>query len=611
MAAITPHYLDMLKGVLTTEYVPHLLPLIRDNKGPEHKALKNLSRAFSAYVLRQQCGISVSEAAKAVVDDYDDAGLDAIYYDAPTQILYLLQGKIKPNEQFQQEEAQAFCAGCAKLLREDYGSLNAHIVRRRPELEDAIERCSKVQMLIAYLGPGVSDNALRTMAEFAVVQKEDEERLASTVIQYSSEEVCASLVAANAYPSIKADLWIFKSQKVEEPKVTYFGLIPVVDLVNLHNLHGKALYDRNIRTYLGVKTDVNKAIRKTLEDAPADFFYLNNGVTALCSKIDPKTSIRAAMGNRRKLVVHDLSVINGAQTIASAAMHLAENPTSDIAQAKVMLTLVQARADGAFGNRVTRARNHQNPVLTTHFVALQDIHERLRRELLYAGVHYAYKAEAADATVAGEVVRVEEAAQALAMFHDDPRYAVWAKRDANQLLDIDNDRYAKLFHEGLTSAQLLSAVRFSRHVSTLLDAQVTATVQEQRRERAIYRHGNYAVGWILAKQVRLEFLASKVFKTDALATNLSLPFDELRSIFETRMLTPDREERWPLGFLKNQTLTLPLMDEVMEEHFGLIGHPVVAIKRGTVQGAALEDLAYNRDLFNYMVAQAPQLPSVA
>ena len=60
----------------------------------------------------------------------------------------------------------------------------------------------------------------------------------------------------------------------------------VTDLVDLHEKYGKALYEKNIRTFLGHKTEVNSAIQKTLADQPESFLYLNNGVTALCEIVD-------------------------------------------------------------------------------------------------------------------------------------------------------------------------------------------------------------------------------------------------------------------------------------------------------------------------------------
>ena len=85
---------------------------------------------------------------------------------------------------------------------------------------------------------------------------------------------------------------------ITEPRLTYCGLIGLDALVKLHNTHGKALYERNIRTFLGHKTEVNISIQKTLAASPEDFFYLNNGVTALCEKVEPKGSKSGAEGSR-------------------------------------------------------------------------------------------------------------------------------------------------------------------------------------------------------------------------------------------------------------------------------------------------------------------------
>ena len=76
----------------------HLPPILDTTKSAEQLVLKNLSRAFSAFALQQQCGISAAVAAKAVVDDFNDKGVDAIYYYAPTETLYLVQSKLKSSE---------------------------------------------------------------------------------------------------------------------------------------------------------------------------------------------------------------------------------------------------------------------------------------------------------------------------------------------------------------------------------------------------------------------------------------------------------------------------------------------------------------------------------
>ena len=91
---------------------------------------KNLSRAFSAFALNRICGISVNDAVAAVVDDFDDFGVDAVYYHARSETLYLVQAKLKASEQFTQDEALAFCQGIRKLIKQDFTGFNKNVQDR-------------------------------------------------------------------------------------------------------------------------------------------------------------------------------------------------------------------------------------------------------------------------------------------------------------------------------------------------------------------------------------------------------------------------------------------------------------------------------------------------
>src|SRR5207244_3830382 len=159
-------------------------------------------------------------------------------------------------------------------------------------------------------------------------------------------------------------------------------------------------------------------------------------------------------GDRKKLHIRGLSVINGAQTIASAARFLEENTKANLSGARVSITLIKASADGEFGKSVTRSRNHQNPVSLANFVALDDQQERLRLELAYLGIHYAYRVEVTDSKVGPTRIQVDEAAHGLALFQSDPRFAIWLKKEPARLLDTGSDQYKTLFPGSLTAFAL-------------------------------------------------------------------------------------------------------------------------------------------------------------
>lgn len=597
MSALDQAHFAMLQKALDTDFVPHLPPLLDQTKPADEQRKKNQSRAFGAFALSKVCTISATDAARSVVDDFDDFGVDAIYYHASTETLYLVQSKLKAGEQFSQDEALAFCQGIRKLIKQDFTGFNTNVQNRKAEIELALDNCSHIRLVVAHTGAGVSQHAKEAFNEL-FADPDDEERLEAPFIDYDAAKVVVDLLAAKAYEKVNVELRLYKSTVINQPRLTYFGLALLSDLVELHEKYGKALYEKNIRTFLGHKTEVNSAIQKTLKDQPENFVYLNNGVTALCEIVEPK----GLKSDRKKLKVRGLSVINGAQTIASSARFAADNAGNDISAAKVSFTLIKSDANASFGKEVTRARNHQNPVLFSDFAALDDEQERLRRELAYLGIHYAFKPGMQDhvASTVGHI-RIDEAAQALAMFQADPRYIVWLKKEPAQLLDTTSPQYKALFTAGLTPFHLANAVRFNRYVvKRMNDEAEHATGQD----RLAYRHGVFAAAWVLAKRVRDAAFAPVLIDEKKLEAQLSTPFDQLR---ETHLNLTKAVGKGPLALFRNQTDVTPLVEKIAIEHYGLGSDPVVDHK----QKQQKTGQPYPEDLFAYLVSKAPQIGSLS
>ena len=379
-----------------------------------------------------------------------------------------------------------------------------------------------------------------------------------------------------------------------EPRTTYFGYVLVSDLVALYAKEKGALFDKNIRLFLGPKTEVSQSIQKTLAEKPDHFFYLNNGVTVLCERIDAKSTKHSGGGKRLKIA--GFSVINGAQTISSAAQFVAENPTSDISCARVTITLIHADADGTFGKGVTRARNHQNKVESADFLALDDEQERLRRELAVLGIQYSYKAEQNDGVVSENKVRAPEAIHALALFHPDPRYVLWLKNEPSSLLDISSDRYKNLFNSQVTPFQVVNAVRFARYVNSRMDVEAQGTGPE----KLTYKHGTSALAWVLAKRLISAQTGTQLLQSAKIATELSVPFDELRQLLWDKT-NAQLAGRTPLVMYRSQERTLPIIEHVMLANYQLSTDPVIAIKR------AKPNKNYQEELFDYITSKAPQI----
>lgn len=599
MAALDPQTMTVLKKVLDTRFVPHLPALL----GPANAAIsgaKNIDRSFSGFALHKRLDLAPLTAAATVVDDFNDNGIDAIHYAAKTETLYLVQAKLKATENFQQDEAQAFCAGIRLLLKQEFTAFNANVQKRQAEIEHALDVCSHIQLVVAYTGAAVSTMAADAMQALLDDEDLDDTRLAKQIDYYTADDVVRDLRAENEYKPVNAHIHLHKFEKIDTPRSTFYGVAKVVDLVALHEACGKALYERNIRYYLGsTKSDVNKSIKATLHDSPAEFFYLNNGVTAVCDHVSPRSTKLGV----KKLDVLGLSIINGAQTVASAAEFVRQHPGHNIDDAKVMFTLITASSAGDFGRRVTKARNHQNPVQIANFASLDENQDRLRQEIAQLDYTYHYRPEdlpRASTLITSKAITLDEALRALALRHNDPRYPVLLKSESARLADPESTDYKLLFTPTLSGMTLVNSVVCYRV------ARVMILENEQKasgQERLIYRNGGHAIAAVMLKRLRNLIEGSAVLDAAAVKARISLPLDQTRQeafdLARQRLILVG-----PLAFFRNQGNVISFAADLMEKSYSLTADPAVLALR-SVTGPPAE--YPRRRLMDYLASHAPQL----
>lgn len=84
--------------------------------------------------------------------------------------------------------------------------------------------------------------------------------------------------------------------------------LPLRDCVKIPGIKDGSLFRKNVRQSLGNSNKVNKAIAQTIKKDARDFFFLHNGITAICSHMELK-------GNH--LSVKELNVVNGCQSLST------------------------------------------------------------------------------------------------------------------------------------------------------------------------------------------------------------------------------------------------------------------------------------------------------
>lgn len=133
------------------------------------------------------------------------------------------------------------------------------------------------------------------------------------------------------------------------------------------------VFDLNVRKYLGNLGTVNKDIKETCSDEDTShlFWFLNNGVTIVCDKVDPVTD-----PDNPHLKIENLQIVNGCQTSSSLAIAeqeglLQENTT-------VILKVFET-SDLDLVDKVVLTTNNQNKITNRNLRANDKIQRDLER----------------------------------------------------------------------------------------------------------------------------------------------------------------------------------------------------------------------------------------
>ena len=591
--------LSLLHRHLADTYVGGLRPLLNPSANAADNERKNLSRSLSAFTIKHLCGVSVTDACASVVDDFGDLGIDAVYYHSAVKTLFIVQSKLKASQEFSQDEANAFCQGVRKLVTSDYVGFNQNVLDRQIEIDAALDDCEAIQLIVSHTGNGLRRFPQQAIAELIADDTHGEERFVDPVLDFSAQQIIDALQGVHAHERIDCRLHMSNWAKLRGRRTAYIGMVSVEELARLHQRYGPALYARNIRSSLGQATDVNRALDASLTNNPGDFEFSNNGITALCSSIQGRRGNR----DRKSFEVKKLSIVNGAQTVAAAARRAALAGEASISNARVLATIIAADTENEFGQLVTRARNHQNVVGKADFVALDPEQERLRRELALIGYRYSYQAEwldLADPTI----IRVEEAAFALAMLQPDPRLPVMAKRNAASLQRVGSHPYSTLFGPALSAFTLRNAVLAFRYITSRMNEEAKAAVSPQ--ETLAYRHGALVASFVMMKRLRAEIHGEAAIKPDRLAIAVGPELDQLRQALWTQV-QPLSVNRSPLSVFKTQADVSDLIRVLIVEHYGLGDDralpPLLALDTS--------HQPYPERLFVYISTRAPQIANLS
>lgn len=154
----------------------------------------------------------------------------------------------------------------------------------------------------------------------------------------------------------------------ENPFVdAYMAIIPGITLAKIYKKYQQVLLEKNVRTFLQFKGEVNKGIRKTLREEPDMFFSYNNGISTTASEIEVKDVDGALYITR----LYDWQIVNGGQTTASISASLKDR---DVELGKVFVPMkISVIRDAENGENIIKAistfANSQTAIKNSDFSA--------------------------------------------------------------------------------------------------------------------------------------------------------------------------------------------------------------------------------------------------
>lgn len=477
-----------IKSFLTKEF-DSLIDL-SDVKSKGHEEQENylLTRSLAACILAFMAEIDKKAAADCVIDDYDDNGIDAIYYDEETNIVHVVQSKwveagVKSPDL---GSLKKFVSGFRDYLGGKFDRFNKKLLKMKPVLEKALDNTDvKFSLSIVFTGTQpLSTHGIREFDDLLAKENNPIEVVSYRV--FSQKEVYDVISGSFGDESINIDVTLRDWGHVSEPYDAYYGQVSTEEIAKWYSEYGGRLTSRNLRNFKG-DTDVNDAMKLTLTRDPGKFWYFNNGITILCKSIEKKP-LGGASRDIGHFVGIGASVVNGAQTVGSIEYAVSKGfPRAK--EGKVLVRFISLEnCPPDFGIEVTTATNTQNRIERRDFASLDHNQERIRTEMsLDLNKTYAYKTGDKIHNYQ-EGCEIEEATIALACAYPKTQLAAGAKRNVGMLWgDITKPPYTLLFNNILSASRVWNCVLAARIVEDLLSKE-RETEDGYRRRIAV--HGN-------------------------------------------------------------------------------------------------------------------------
>ncbi len=306
----------------------------------------------------------------------NDLGIDCVLEDEENHRIMVIQAAWR-KKNLEEDKVGAFFDVIQRIRSGDYKKTGGE------QIQDLLEGFNQKfddgwQIMLRFVtngSVGANDKLQALVAAKQIAYEESGQNVLCELYGESElrlhKESLASAITGGLVGEVNLSFQDGKVFEFEAPYRTIVAAIKGNELVNLFNKRGVGLNLFNLNVRLPLATmKVNKQIIETAgsNTDSSNFFYYNNGVSAVCSEY-------MLVGN--KVTAKRLQVINGAQTVKALVTAYRENVNNDV-YVLFRLTETSDLYGGAFTENVIRYNNTQNPVTASDFFSNDPIQQWLR-----------------------------------------------------------------------------------------------------------------------------------------------------------------------------------------------------------------------------------------
>lgn len=273
----------------------------------------NDGQRFVAWYLRNIHNLDTYETKDCITDGAGDKQIDAIYIDNQSSTIYIIQGKFYGGDSVDAEPLREVLSSwiqikdLAHLQDGANNKLQIKISEMANALEDDYEICFELITTST-----LTDASKRDLEAF---QRElaESETLSANLVVVDNEALRFKYDEAlnRNRPYINHEFQLESGKYMEltiDGTKAVIVALPLKDCVKIPGIKDGSLFRKNVRQSLGTSNKVNKGIAHTIKKDAGDFFFLHNGITAICSQMSIHDGI---------LSVKELNVVNGCQSLST------------------------------------------------------------------------------------------------------------------------------------------------------------------------------------------------------------------------------------------------------------------------------------------------------